>query len=110
MTFSRTSAVTKIEALRRWLLGWRPIETAPANKPVLVRYNNELGKDRIIRAEYCPPRTVEASADAEVCFEYDEERDVYWIEEGWYELIDNWDEWTSARVNHEPTHWHWIPW
>ena len=66
----------------------------------------DIGKKTPIRAMWAAKHTVEVAADDESDFgEYDEERDVYYCPEGWYE----WNE-------HEETHWavtetalHWQP-
>ena len=73
----------------------------PGN-PVLL----DIGKRTPIRAMWAAKHTVEVAADDESDFgEYDEERDVYYCPEGWYEWNQN-----------EEVHWavaetalHWQP-
>ena len=43
--------------------------------------------------------------DDEICCEYDEETDEYYLKEGWYEVIHNWDEYGSVAINDIVTHW-----
>lgn len=88
--------------------GWQPIETAPKGKPVLVHYTNELGKGRTIKAYYVERFTEESSPDSEND-EYNEADDTYYTLPGWYEMIDNWDEYSSVFVHHDPIHWMPIP-
>ena len=75
---------------------WQPIETAPVLKSVLVHYKNALGNSRIIKAKFIPKYTLEAGEDTED--EYDEANDRYTCKEGWYETIDNWDDFSCVFV------------
>jgi hypothetical protein len=88
--------------------GWLPIDTAPKGKPVLVHYINGCGKGRTIKARYVDRFTEESSPDSE-CDEYNEENDTYYTLPGWYEMIDNWDEYSSVFVHHDPILWHPLP-
>lgn len=36
--------------------------------------------------------------ECEACSEYDEEHDDYFVNEGWYELIRNWDDFGSVGI------------
>lgn len=78
-------------------------------KPVLAYYLNSHGKGRRIRAEYVKSWTVQvddlSDPDTE-CVDYSEQDDAYYIREGWYELIDNWDEYSRIAV-HEGVITHW---
>lgn len=79
---------------------------------VLAYYRNSLGIGRIIRAEYIEAGKREADfADPDTqCVEYDEENDCFYLEAGWYELIDNWDEYSSIAVTvGDVTHWMPLP-
>ena len=76
---------------------------------VLVCYRNSHGNVRRIRAKWTPAKTDEANAEFD-WGEYDEESDTYWTPEGWYECIDNWDEFSSVMVSEgEITHWMPLP-
>ena len=78
---------------------------------VLVCYKNELEKDRVEIAEYIPPRTILAenyfNSEAEGCDEYDEEKDCWWVKEGWYEA--SWTADTNWALGYTPTHWMPLP-
>lgn len=83
---------------------WIPVsERLPAcGRAVLAYYLNRQGMGRRIRAEYVTRWTVEAEmfADPDTeCVEYSEQDDTYYVTEGWYELIDNWDEYARIAVN-----------
>lgn len=105
------SAPSHGEQVREWNLS---ADGLPAcGKPVLAYYLNSHGKGRRIRAEYVKAWTVQADdlsdPDTE-CVEYSEQEDAYYIRQGWYELIDNWDEYGRIAV-HEGviTHWQELP-
>lgn len=78
---------------------------------VLAFYTNEYKRNRIELACYIPPRTVKAedylSEEAEGCSEYDEENDIYWVIEGWFE--DSWESDMNWQLNQTITHWMPLP-
>lgn len=47
--------------------------------------------------------------DDEISCEYDEETDEYYLKEGWYEVIRNWDEYGSVVIGDFVTHWMPLP-
>ncbi len=61
------------------------------------RYQN--GRETIIRAAWIAAKTEEASYSDDDIGEYDEDTDNYYLPEGWYEKIDNWEEYTSVMVS-----------
>lgn len=86
---------------------WQLIETAPKGNSVLVFYENSLGKGRIIKAFYAEQHAIESDEENS---DYCEERDAYFIPEGWYECIDNWDDFAYVKIyNGTPTHWMPLP-
>lgn len=94
-SFQKEMAEIAWQAARRWI----PVsEDMPKNGvPVLAYGYNEYGKLRRIRADYIRPYTVEFTGNDEgdVNFaDYDEEKNIYYIPEGWYE-----------HNEHEETHW-----
>ena len=88
-------------------MSWQPIETAPlTGREMLVYYKNSCGNGRIIKAFYAGKYAMESEEDyAEYC----EERDAYFAPEGWYESIDNWDEFSSIKTDVDPTRWMPLP-
>ena len=77
-------------------------------KKVIAYYKNELGKDRIIMAEYAPKFTLEADAYVEEDFtEYNDGDDVFYLPEGWYES-NEFDE-INYYVEGNITHWMPLP-
>lgn len=91
---------------------WQPIATAPSGKQVLIHYKNKLGKDRIIKARHITRFTEESNSDTseEGCDEYDEANDRFTYCEGWWECLDNWEEYGFVMVTQgEPDLWHELP-
>lgn len=76
---------------------------------VIAYYLNSYGKGRTIRAQHVEAWTIEAEDVADVdtdCVEYSEQDDCYYLLQGWYECIDNWDEYYRVAVTEGPiTHW-----
>lgn len=89
---------------------WQPIETAPKGKNVFVRYTNAAGMDRIVQACFIEKYAEEAYYDSDF-LDYCEADDTYYYPEGWYEVIDNWDDFGQIALNsnHIPTHWMPLP-
>jgi hypothetical protein len=79
----------------------------PVSRGVLAFYKNVLGHGRIIRAEWIPAKTIVADTDDQQS-EYDEATDEFYVPEGWYEKINNWDDYSSVFVR-EGTITHWMP-
>jgi hypothetical protein len=89
--------------------GWIPVWDRFPDGIVLAHYRNHYGTSRTIRAQYIAPFTVEAGPEQETdCCIYSEQDDCYYLEEGWYELIDNWGDYSSVAVT-EGTVTHWMP-
>lgn len=88
---------------------WQPIETAPSGLAILVFYKNSSGYGRIIKAKYVPKFTWESETDCEMDTEYNEETDTFYYPSGWYEMIDNWDDYTCCVVEHQPELWQHLP-
>lgn len=85
-----------------------------SGRAVLAFYLNSHGKGRRIRAEHIARWTVQAEGldpdPGTECVEYSEQDDAYYILEGWYELIDNWDDYSRIAVNEGVvTHWMEMP-
>ena len=62
---------------------------------------------------YVPPGTYRDDSgyswDWECCEEYDEGRDDYLVNPGWYESIHNWDEYSACGISDRVTHWMPLP-
>ncbi len=87
---------------------WQPIETAPKGNAVLIYYANEVGIGRIVKAIYVERFTEEADPESEDP-EYNESDDTHYTLPGWYEMIDNWGDYSSVAIHHNPSHWMPLP-
>lgn len=77
---------------------WQPIETAPlTGKKLILFYMNRNNKARTVMARWL---TDEEAAETD--------GDDVGLEGGWYECIDNWDDYTEVAI-HEGTPTHWMP-
>lgn len=97
----------------KWLesqLTWRPASELPEEDQIVIAtYLNSYGKRRRVRAIYIRQYEEEESGqDDELCVEYCEEQDEWYLKEGWYELIDNWDTYSSVAIVEGKVD-HWLP-
>lgn len=88
--------------------GWVSIETELPSKPCFAYYKNELGNSRTVKAKYVKQFSEEAHTDDD-WIEYNEADDTYYYPAGWYEMIDNWDDYAFVTINHQVTHWMPLP-
>jgi hypothetical protein len=58
---------------------------------------------------YAAPKTIECDGSGDCACEYDEEEDKYFLLEGWYEVIKNWDDFSSICIDDFVTHWRTLP-
>ena len=79
---------------------WQPIETAPKDgRKIISTYTNRNGMKRTVMSCWL---TEEQAAETD--------GDGVGLEEGWYECIDNWNEYTEVAIHEgEPTHWMPLP-
>lgn len=79
---------------------WRPIETAPKDgRKVILFYLNRNNKARTVMARWLTDEEAEES-----------DEDGVGLECGWYECIDNWDDFAQVAIHEgEPTHWMPLP-
>ena len=81
-------------------VAWQPIETAPkTGKKVILFYLNRNNFPRTVMARWL---TDDEAAETDT--------DCVGLEGGWYECIDNWDDYTEVAIHEgEPTHWMPLP-
>ena len=85
---------------REFLGAWHPISTAPKDgRKVIVFYTNCNSRPRRVMARWL---TDEQAAESD--------GDDVGLEAGWYECIDNWDDYTEVAIHEgEPTYWMPLP-
>lgn len=77
---------------------------------VLAHYFNDLGNGRTICAIWVPAKTRCDSTGDDDFTEYDEDEDKFYWPEGWYEAIENWDDFGWVKVNEgEVMYWQPLP-
>ena len=81
-------------------MDWQPIETAPQTGcKLILSYINSNNQRRTVMARWL---TDEQAAETDA--------DDVGLECGWYECIDNWDDYTEIAIHQgEPTHWMPLP-
>ena len=66
-------------------LRWRPVSELPEKDQIVIAtYLNQYGKRRRVSAVYIRQYEEEAGDDDELCVEYCEEQDEWYLKEGWY--------------------------
>lgn len=105
----------EIETLRGQLPRWIPVEERlPENaEAVLVRGYavNSPKYKATFKGRWIAAHSMLADdfgADSDMDLEYDEAEDEYYIPEGWFERIENWDDYTDIAVC-DFTITHWMP-
>ena len=70
-----------------------------------------IPRRKIVRAEWIPARSEESQEydDTDGIDEYVEEEDCYYIREGWYELIDYWEEYGYIAIDDPVICWCELP-
>jgi hypothetical protein len=110
----------QVDLVRRALTRWgrpavQPVAVAEglpeAGQKVIAYYLNALGNRRTILAEWVPAKSrTDDCLVQDDSTEYDEETDEYYWPEGWYESIENWDDYGAVFVNEGViTHWQPLP-
>lgn len=111
MEQSRDEAIAraeKAEAANRWI----PVSDRlpPDDKPVLAFGHTVRGtRTTQFKGLWIAAHTMLSAgfgADDDMALEYDEEEDEFYVPEGWFERIENWDDYTDVAVgDYIVTHW-----
>jgi protein-tyrosine phosphatase len=104
--------IIAIQELKKQLNGdWIPVsERLPENNTKVqvtgVRYSEYTKKNIYVRfnAKYIGKHSIKVDDMWSYCEcddlqVYDEDEDEYYVKEGWYETIENWDDYTEVYVN-----------
>ena len=74
------------------------------------RYGGEISGKYVCDGYYAEANKIIAGGFPDDCnCEYSEEDDEYYLCEGWYEIIKNWDDYNSVTVEDFVTHWMPLP-
>ena len=74
------------------------------------RYDGEIAGKYICDGYYAEANKIIAGGFTDACdCEYSEEDDEYYLREGWYEVIKNWDANDGVAVEDFVTHWMPLP-
>jgi len=88
---------------------WNKVTDAlpESGKKVIAYYKNRYGKQRCVMAFYAARNTIEQESDTDF-FDYCEDEDMYFLPEGWHEMIDNWDVYSSIAISGDNVVTHWM--
>ena len=76
----------------------------------MPRYGGEIAGKYVCDGYYAEANKIIAGGFPDECnCEYSEEDDEYYLCEGWYENIKNWDDYNSVAVEDSVTHWMPLP-
>ena len=67
------------------------------------------GKRYVCDGYYAASKSTTSGYSSELDCEYDEETDEYYLPEGYYEVIKNWDDYSSIVIDDFVTHWKPLP-
>ena len=86
---------------------WIPCSEKLPSETVIATVETKVFKHRYVcEAVWVPRWTWKASFDEwEDCSEYKEEDDEYYVLEGWYERIHNWDEYAYVAIDDNVIAW-----
>lgn len=74
-----------------------------------VKWLGGGGRSYVCDAFYSAPKTEICSYNDDIDAEYDEETDEYYMPEGWWEVIKNWDDYSCVVIGDFVTHWMPLP-
>lgn len=91
---SNTNVIT-----HNFLSKWTFVKESLPEKHCLAIQQYESGRQVIIKAFYAKAFEVENPYDDELELDYHEEKDQYFLKEGWYELIENHPEYYCLPIS-----------
>ena len=90
---------------------WIPCSERLPKETVLVTVKTKTSRYRYVcEAVWIPRWTWKASFDNwEDCSEYNEDEDEFYVNEGWYERVHNWDEYSYIGIEDDVLAWMPLP-
>lgn len=92
--------------------GWISVEDKLPESGKHVLLTCEISKKRYVcDGFYSKAHTLPQGhyPEDDVDYDYDEDEDEYYLKEGWYEVIHNWDDYSSVVIYDSVTHWMPLP-
>jgi len=74
-----------------------------------VKWLGGGGRSYVCDAFHTAPKTEVCNYSDDIDMEYDEETDEYYMPEGWWEVIKNWDDYSCVAIGDFVTHWMPLP-
>lgn len=74
-----------------------------------VKWLGGGGRTYVCAAFHSAPKTETCVSSDGIDMEYDEETDEYYLPEGWWEVINNWDDYSFVAIGDFVTHWMPLP-
>lgn len=114
-SFERVRALAKLEAeimQVRESLQWIPVSESLPESGIHVLLSCEIrpiGRRYVCVGYYAASKTLIGGYGDEYGTEYDDDKDEYFLLEGWYEVIKNWDDFSSVAIGDFVTHWMLLP-
>jgi hypothetical protein len=82
----------------------------PEKTALVTAKTKTFGYRYVCEAVWIPRWTWKASFDNwEDCSEYNEDEDEFYVNEGWYERVHNWDEYSYIRIEDDVLAWKPLP-
>lgn len=85
----------------------------PEHEVLVLCKTKPNGYEYLCLAFYVPDKWLRGDSDYnwdyEACDVYSEEDDDYYVNEGWYESIHNWDDYNAVGIADFVTHWMPLP-
>lgn len=90
---------------------WTPVSERLPDVTALVTVETKVYKHRYVcEAVWIPRWSQKAEYDSwEDCSEYNEDEDEYYVNEGWYERVHNWDEYSYVGIEDNVIAWMPLP-
>lgn len=91
---------------------WTPVSEKKPKSGEHVQLCCEVrpsGRKYVCDGYYAAPKTIVCSDDGDCASEYDEEKDEYFLLEGFYEVINNWEDFSSITIDDFVTYWQPLP-